>query len=423
MTLKRFPYWWEAARPPENRDIALPARSEVVVIGAGYTGLSAALTLARAGREVVILDAENPGSAASSRNAGYFGYELRTGLSTLISRFGRSSALDIARTGLDAFVYSKNLIESEQIQCDLSDVGRLICACRPSHYESMARESELIKRELGIESRMLAATELREQLGTDIYHGAKLLVSSYAMHPGKYLCGLLERVRAAGVTIAGNTPVTAVHAPSKEVVTVRGKISAQHIIVATNAYTGDFVPGLKRCLIPIGARIIATEELSEDLMRAVFPVYRVAIDTRKLYRAFRPSPDGKRVLFAGRSVGSPMDAERNAKSLRKSMLDVFPMLHDAPISHSWGGYVGFTFDNLPHLGEHAGIHYALGFNGTGSTMGPFLGHKIAMKIIGGKGSDCLLDRFELKSRPFYHGNPWFLPLVLMGYRFLDRFGR
>ena len=423
MATKNFPYWWEAARPPENRDVELPARSEVVVIGAGYTGLSAALTLTRAGREVLVLDAENPGAAASSRNAGYFGYELRTSLSTLIERFGRTTALEIARTGLDAFAYSKNLVESEQIQCDLSDVGRLVCAYRPSHYKSMARESELTKQALGIESHMLNPSELREQLGTDVYHGAKLLVSSYAMHPGKYLCGLLERVQSAGVTIAGNTPVTALDAPGKEVITTRGKVSAQHIIVATNAYTSDFVPGLKRCLIPIGARIISTEVLGEDLMRSVFPVYRVAIDTRKLYRAFRPSPDGKRVLFAGRSVGSPMDAERNAKSLRKSMIDVFPMLRDAPISHSWGGYVGFTFDNLPHLGEKDGIHYALGFNGAGSTMGPFLGHKIAMKIIGGEGSKCLLDRFELKSRPFYNGTPWFLPLVLMGYRLIDRFGR
>ena len=270
---------------------------------------------------------------------------------------------------------------------------------------------------------MLSTAELREQLGTNIYHGARLLISSYAIHPGKYLSGLLERVRSAGATIAGNTAVTGLDSAAKEIVTTRGRVNAQHIIVATDGYTGDFAPGLKRCLIPIGSHIISTEELSEELMRAVFPVPRVAIDTRKLVRAFRPSPDGKRILFAGRASGFTMDAERNAESLGKAMVEVFSMLRDVAVSHSWGGYVGFTFDNLPHLGERQGIHYAMGFNGAGTTMGPFLGHKIAMKIIGAKGSDCLLDRFELKSRPLYGGNPWFLPLVMMGYRLIDRFGR
>ena len=362
------------------------------MIGAGYTGLSAALSLARAGREVLVVDAEDPGTGASSRNAGYFGSELRTSLSVLIARFGKSTALELARTGLDAFAYSKNLIESEQIQCDLNDFGRLVCAHRPSHYESMAREAELVKRELGVETRMLSATELREQLGTDIFHGAKLLVSSFAMHPGKYLCGLLDRTRSAGVTIAGNTTVTALNTASKEVITERGRVNAQNIVVATNGYTSNFVPGLKRCLVPVGSHMIATEELGEELMRAVFPISRVGIDTRKMIRAFRPSPDGKRVLFAGRSSGLTMDPERNAVHLRKAMIGVFPMLRDTAITHSWGGYTGFTFDHLPHLGEHDGIHYALGFNGAGATMGPFLGHKIAMKIIGGKDSDCLFER-------------------------------
>lgn len=393
------------------------------MIGAGYTGLSAALTLARAGREVLLLDAQDPGSGASSRNGGYFGNELRATLSVLIARFGKTIALQLARTNLEAFAYSKNLIESEQIQCDLSDMGRLVCAHRPSHYESMAREAALAKRELGVESQMLSAAELSQQLGTNLYHGAKLLVSSYAMHPGKYLCGLLERVHSAGVTIAGNTPVTALDTSNKVVVTQRGRVKADNIIVATNGYTGNFVPGLKRCLIPVRSQVIATEELSDEIMCSVFPVLRVAIDTRKLYRAFRPSPDGKRILFLGKSSALSADDHYNAARLRKTMVEVFPMLRDAPISHSWGGYVSFTFDHLPHLGEDNGIHYAIGFNGAGATMAPFLGYKIAMQIIGGKESECTLNRFALKSKPLYGGNPWFLPLVMLGYRLIDRFGR
>ena len=421
--MENFPYWWDAARPHGDPHVALPPRSDVVVVGAGYTGLSAALTLARAGREVLVLDADDPGAAASSRNLGYFGNALRTDLSVLIARFGKATALEIARAGLEAFEYSKNLIEQEQIQCDLSDIGRLVCAHRPSHYEAMAREAELVQRELGVECRMLSVAELRRELGSRCYHGAKLLVSSYGIHPGKYLCGLLDRVRSAGASIVANTPVTGLDVAGKQVITDRGRVEARHIIVATNGYTGDFVPELKRRLIPIRAHVIATEELGQDLLRAVFPVAQLGIDTRKLYRAFRPSPDGKRVLFGGRSSASNTDPVQNAQSLQKSMAEVFPMLREAPISHSWGGFVGFTFDHLPHLGERDGIHYALGFNGAGTTMAPFLGHKVAMKIIGGQGSDTTMDRFAFESRPLYRGNPWFLPLVMLGFRLIDRFGR
>lgn len=423
MPIKNYPYWWEEAHPPKSASVDLPSQTDVVIVGAGYTGLSAALTLARAGREVVVLDAEDPGTGASSRNAGYFGYELRASLSVLIARFGKSTAVDIAGAGFEAFKYSKHLIETEQIQCDLSDIGRITCAHRPSHYDAMAKEAELAERELGIKYRMLNAVELREQLGTDIYHGAKLALSSYGMHPGKYLCGLLQRVNSAGATIAGNTPVTAVDSASKTVTTARGRIKAQHIIVATNGYTGDFAPELKRRLIPVGAHMIATEELSEQTMRSVFPVPRLGIDTRKMYRAFRPSPDGKRVLLTGRTAGPPSDTEGNAEFLRNNLIGIFPQLRDTRITHTWGGYVSFTFDKLPHLGEKDGIHYAMGFNGAGSTMGPYLGHKIALKVMGDQEGECLFDRFEFKSNPLYRGSPWFLPLVKMGYRCIDRFGR
>ena len=423
MAMQAFPYWWDAARPPTQSSVELPARTDVVVVGAGFTGLSAALTLARAGREVLMLDAEDPGAAGSSRNAGYFGRDLRSSLSALIARFGRATALELARTAATAFSYSKNLIKTEQIQCDLADFGRLVCAHRPSHYEAMAREADLVNRELGVETRMLSAAELRQELGTDIYHGAKLLVSSYSVHPGKYLCGLLDRVRSAGVTIAGNTAVTAVDARSKAVVTARGRVAAQHIIVATNAYTGDFMPELKRCLIPLRSQMIVTEALSEELMRSVFAVTRLGIDSRKMYRAFRPTPDGKRILFGGRTSARNLDPQRNAENLHEVMVGVFPMLRDVRIGHTWGGNVGFTFDGLPHLGERDGIHYALGFNGAGTTMAPFLGHLIASRILGDEARDLPLDRFELRSRPFYTGNPWFLPVVLAGYRLIDRFGR
>ena len=417
------PYWWDAA-PPSNDDGAeLPRVADVVIIGAGWTGLSAALTLARGGREVLVLEANAPGTGASTRNAGFFGSDLRASLSTLIGRYGKSVALDLARCAQHAFAFSKNLVEAEQIQCDLQDLGRLTCAYRPGHYETMAREAELAQELLGVDCRMLTASALRQEIGTDQYFGAELKVSSFSMHPGKYLLSLLQRCRSAGVTILGDTPVNALHRTDKQVVTNRGTVTARNILVATNAYTGNFIPELKRKLIPAGANVIVTEELDDKLMRAVFPKARLGIDTRRIYRAFRPSPDGKRVVFAGRSKDPGRGAEVNGEILRKQMVDLFPMLTQTQITHSWGGYVGFTFDYLPHLGEIEGVHYAMGFNGAGATMAPYLGNQIALQILGQPDDDGLLERFDFRSPPFYSGEPWFLPWVLTVYRLLDRIGR
>ena len=280
-----------------------------------------------------------------------------------------------------------------------------------------------MKHELGIDFTMLTAKELTAEIGTDAYHGAKLLPYSCSMHPGKYVRGLLQRARSAGVTIAGNTRVTAVSTADKVVVTERGSIKAGNIVVSTNGYTGDLVAGLQRRVIPIASAVIATEELDDSLKHSVFACSRVAIDTRKVFRAFRPSPDGKRVLFASRPRSLTADGAANAAQLRDLMIDIFPQLGDVTITHSWGGYTGFTFDHLPHLGEYEGVHYALGFNGAGAAMGPFLGHHVANRILGGKAGKCRLEQFEFKSRPLYRGKPWFLPLVLAGYRLSDRFRR
>ena len=415
------PFWWEAT-PPQDSECMLPDSADVVIIGAGYTGLGAALTLARAGRDVLVLDANAPGSGASTRNLGFFGSELRVSLSGLVRRYGRTTALALTRAAHDGFDHTKAMIEAEQIQCDLKDLGKLDCAAQPKHYEALAREAELLNTGLNIETQVLDATEIQSQIGTDAYYGGLLHKSSFCVHPGKWLRGLLERCQSAGVRVIGNTLVTGLDRFERKVFTSRGAVDAKDVLVATNGYTGDFIPELKRRLIPTGANIIVTESLSEELMRSVLHKPRLCIDTFRVYRAFRPSPDGDQLMFAGRSSDPALGPERNGEILRQKMVKLFPALAEARISHSWGGYVAFTFDFLPHLGQIEGIHYAMGLNGAGVTMAPYLGHQIACQILGQPDRNFLLDRFEFKQRPFYNGDPWFLPIVLAYFKLLDRLG-
>jgi len=416
------PFWWDAAPPQETDGQSLPKTADVVIIGAGYTGLGAALTLARGGREVVVLDANAPGTGASTRNLGFFGSELRVSLGTLLKRYGENTAVALTQTAHDGFEHSKSMIEAEQIRCDLQDLGRLNCAARPAHFDALAREAELLNRSHGIECQVLSKPELEQQIGTTAYYGGYLQPSAFSVHPGKWYQGLLDRARSAGARIIGNTLVTGLDRSQKRIQTERGTITARDILVATNAYTSDFIPELKRRVVPTGASIIVTESLPEELMRAVLHKPRLCIDTFRIYRAFRPSPDGDRIMLAGRSNDPSKGPEHNGEILRRKLVSIFPVLADTRISYSWGGYVGFTFDFLPHLGDVNGIHYAMGMNGAGVTMAPYLGHQIACKMLGRTDQEFLLDRFEFQQRRLYGGDPWFMPLLLSYFRMLDRLG-
>ncbi len=198
---------------------------------------------------------------------------------------------------------------------------------------------------------------------------------------------------------------------------------AKHVVVATNGYTGDATPQLKRRIIPVASHIIATEELPADLARSLIPRGRTINDTPRVLTYYRMSPDGKRMVFGGRARFTAVGPEVSAPALHRMMTDRFPQLAGAKVTHAWTGNVAFTFDYLPHMGEIDGMHYALGCNGSGVAMMSYLGHQTARKIIGGGNRVSAFEDLDFPARPFYTGNPWFLPIVGGWYRLRDRIDR
>ncbi len=417
---KTSPWWWEAAEP-SRRDATLPDQAEVAIVGGGYAGLSAALTLARLGRKPVVLDAERIGWGASSRNGGMVSGGLKVAKG--------ANAGDVVAAAAASLPFIEELIAREQIDCDYVRCGRFTGAWTPAHYQAQARRVEAMAAATGMAAEMLPPARQREAIGSDFYHGGMTLAATGSLHPGKYARGLASAAAAAGVRLVDSVRVQGIRRQGSgfRLATDRGELAADAVLVATNGYSldprGTASPWLARRMVPLASMIIATEEIDPALMDRLFPGRRMLGESRRVLNYFRPSPDGKHVLWGGRASFGHATPEQAAPVLYQRMTEVFPELKGTRITHCWLGNVAFTFDHLPHIGVQDGIHYAAGCQGSGVAMASWLGHQVGMKIAGAANQPFALDGLPFPTMPFYSGNPWFMPVVGNWYRLLDAWER
>lgn len=416
------PYWWEAAKPAASEPADLPAKCDVAIVGAGFTGLNAALTFAAAGRQVVVLDAQAPGWGASSRNGGMFGPGWAT-FDTAMA-YGREKARAIVTESFQAMHHVKEVVERENIDCNVATVGYFRGAVTPRLYDDMGRQLDRIRKVMPCDGYLVPRAEQHREIGTEFYHGGLALPGYAGLHPARYVAGLAIATMRAGACVIGGARVTRIEQrqPGFRVHVGQRQIEAKQVLVATNGYTGGLVPFLQRRIIPIRSAIIATDPLPADVMSRLMPKRRMLAGSQRVVTYFRPSPDGTRILFGGRvlKLNGENVAATNAGHLRKQMLQVFPELTNTKISHYWHGQTGFTFDKLPHLGQHEGIHYACGYNGTGIARASWFGHKIAQMMTGQTNVPSAYSDLPFRSRQFYYGKPWFLPLAVLLYEMRDR---
>ena len=419
--LRTRSYWLDGLGPPPELPDTPPRKVDALIVGAGYTGLNAAIQIARGGRETLVLDAEYPGFGCSTRNGGQISTSVKPSLEKLAARFGIEKARGIRGEGVKALDWIDRFIAGEDLDCDFRRSGRFHAAHTPRHYENLARDAEKMRTGEGIESFAVPRGEQRRELGTDAYFGGVVFPGHRSLHPGKYHRGLLRLALGAGAKVVGDCPAVAIGREGSrfQVGTARGVVEARDVIVATNGYTTNLTPWLGRRVIPIGSYIIVTEELPRDLVDELFPTDRVASDTCRVVYYHRATPDRRRIAFGGRVSASETDPRAGAARLFDNMCRIFPELRSHGVSHSWSGTVAYSFDEMAHTGERDGIHYALGYCGSGVSMASYLGMRAGQKVLGLKEGRTAFDGLPHPTRPFYNGKPWFLPAAVAWYRWRD----
>ena len=420
---KAQPYWWDATPRPDLNDQNLPQKTEVLIIGSGYTGLNCAIQTARGGLDTLVIDAESAGWGCSSRNGGQISGEIKPGYDELRRKHGPQKAFDLVKEARNALEWVGGFIRSENIDCEFVQCGRFQAAHNPRQFGQLARQVENQPKGLEQPLTIIERKDQASEIDSDYYHGGLILGNHCSLDPAKYHQGLLDTAISSGCSVVSECAALNIQRDSSGfcVTTSKGVVNAKKVVIATSGYTGTVTPWQRRRLIPIGSYMLATEQMDPVRAKKLMPSKRVFSDSRKLVVYFRRSAEGDRVLFGGRVSVFESDPVKSAPALRQEMLRIFPQLEDVKLSHSWMGFVGFSFDYLPHLGEQNGLFYAMGYCGSGICLASYFGNRIGLQVLGKAEGKIAFNDIKFQTRPFYTGTPWFLSTAVKYYQVRDRF--
>ena len=396
-------------------------KADVLVVGGGFTGLSAALHLARTGVDVAVLEAHRFGDGASGRNGGQMGTGQRLWPMEIEAAYGfeRSKALfDLAE---EAKAHLTEFITANGIDADYREGQLSVVHKRRYLKDYRAQVEELTTRYAYPHVSFMDADETADRLGSRRYFGGIRDTGTGHINPMKLVVGSARVAAEAGAQLFENSHVERLDRRDGRIVavTAQGEVSAERVLIATNAYGGGLDPQVDAHVMPIGSFIGATEPLADP--DAVLPGGESCDDSRFVVRYFRKSRDG-RLLFGGREAYTSATGDIG-RHIRKQIAEVYPHLADVRLSHAWGGSVGITMERLPYVRSLApGITTIGGFSGHGVMLANFAGRLYAERVNGNR--DRLADFEALRIPAFPGGRRLRAPLLFLAmtwFSLRDRF--
>ncbi|WP_409976522.1 NAD(P)/FAD-dependent oxidoreductase [Variovorax sp. CY25R-8] len=418
------PSLWAATAPaaPPTPPLAGSRRADVLIVGAGFTGLSAALHLAEAGAKVCVLEAHEPGWGASGRNGGQVNPTLKHDPDELVRLYGAARAEPL----IDAVSRSADLvfelIERHGIDCQPVRKGWLQVAYSQQHIAAMHARAEQWARR-GAATQMLDRNEVAARLGTDAFAGGWLDGRAGGIQPLAYTRGLVRAAQAAGASVHGGSAVTALERRGTQwhATTASGaSVVADQVLIATNGYTGGLWPGLSRTVLAANSFIVATAPLQGAAAHAILPGGETASTSQRLLLYFRKDAQG-RLLMGGRGHFADPAGPADFAHLERSLELLFPQLGPLQYEYRWAGRIAVTRDFMPHVHTPApGLTIALGYNGRGIALATSMGRHVAARLLQ-PGADFPYPVTPLRPIPLHGLQRFYIAAGVAWYSLLDRF--
>lgn len=423
--MKQIPFWVDDHPRPAGLTSDLPSETDFLVVGSGYTGLSAANRIASAGRDVTVIEAGEIAGGASSMNGGFVSPDVKAGVDDIYATYGPKIGHEMWASTVRATELVRDYATRPGVDAILHEGGMAALGKGSRDLKKFDRQVAWYKSKFDVTWEVVDARDIHRVVGGDSFNVAIFEPEGFGIHPARLAFGLARETANVGAHLVDQCQAVEFEQAGAgyDMNTTSGPIRAGNVILATNGYTTrQPSKELSRLVVPIGSYIIVTEPLGREAAEEVFPGGVVAWKHKRLLNYMRRTHDDRILIGGRRSLHTDLDLVESAENLRQALVGYWPQLESADITHVWGGKLGMPFDLTPHIGRVEGVWYALGYAGHGVALSCQLGHELAGMLLG-EDPPSVYSQIHHPERFYYTGkNAWFLTPASILYRTLDKLG-